>query len=230
MNSLVSASATSAKALVDNAKRLGLQWSLRPGVVSSLGTVTKVKLDGPDTDTQHQVIDLTSGTLTLGTRVQVLILPEAMYIVGFPGGYGNPFPDPTLPMGNAAASAAISAETVLETASNVTVKAGRAVAWEFGLFLTPSVTNFTAFNLRKGNTTAGTLVAFTRFALTGGNTVRVLEKIYFINGTASDYTGDFAWTMATTTGTTTAAASGTRRWWWLRDAGPATNFSGWTSL
>lgn len=78
-----------ARAIKENAKRLGLEWTLRQGTVGTPGPTLRVRLDGPDVDTQHQVFNLLDGVPPPGTRVMVLMLPDAMYIVGRIGGHGK---------------------------------------------------------------------------------------------------------------------------------------------
>jgi len=77
------------KALVSNARRLGLTWSIRRASVAS---PTEVILDGDEDATEIEATFLT-GTQTIGTRVTCLLIPPgAVFVIGvndagpFPGG------------------------------------------------------------------------------------------------------------------------------------------------
>lgn len=228
MKDVASAAATSAKALVDNAKRLGLQWGLRQGAVSATGNITQVMLDG-DTTTNHQAVDLTSSTLTIGTRVMVLMLPDSMYIVGFPGGYKNL--DPGV-YSNQAASAAIGAvETVTDTTGNMVFAAGRAFRAFLGWWHTASVATTGIIRIRRGTTAGGTLLGVNRFNSTTGGAIRDNDVIFFRNATGTLVTDTLVLTLIAAAGTITLSAStDTPRYLVIEDAGPASKYTDWPTL
>jgi hypothetical protein len=77
------------QAVVENAKALGIKWTLRPGYISSLDftqATASVVLDGDDTSiTAINIL----GPINLNARVMCLIVPhEAVYVIGRLGNYG----------------------------------------------------------------------------------------------------------------------------------------------
>jgi len=81
MNEQTSNFSAGAQALVDNASRLGLTWTLRPGVVATASPLS-VLFDG---DTTPIAATSLMGLLTLDLRVQGLLVPPSgafvMYIM-----------------------------------------------------------------------------------------------------------------------------------------------------
>lgn len=74
-------------AIIENSRRLGLRWSIRPGIVNITTSVNSVsavmvKVDGDEEATP--VISLI-GRLLIGRRVFVLITEVGSYAVGFVG-------------------------------------------------------------------------------------------------------------------------------------------------
>lgn len=227
-DSLISASATSAKALVENAKRLGLQWGLRPGYVSSVGNINQVVLDG-DATTNHQVVDLTSSTLAVGTRVMVLMLPDSMYIVGFPGGFKSL--DPGVYANNAASAAIGAVETVTDTTQTMEFAAGRAFEIAIGWWHTASVANQGVIRIRQGTTTGGTLLAANRFNSNTGSAIHEHDLAFFRNSSGTLITDSLVLTLVASAGTITFSASvETPRYMVVRDAGPASSFTNWATM
>lgn len=224
----ISASATSAKSLVENAKRLGLQWELRPGSVAAVGDTTKVYLDG-DVDTQHQVVDLTSANLSIGTRVMTLLLPDSMYVIGFPGGAKSL--DPGVYSTQAASVAIGAAETVTDTTQSMDFPAGLAFQAFIGWWHSASVTTTGIIRVRRGTTAGGNLLGVNRFNTTTGSAVRSHDAIYFRNGTGTEVSDTLVLTLVATSGTVTLAAStDTPRYLVVKEAGPASQYTNWPSL
>jgi hypothetical protein len=225
----VSTAATSAKALKENAKRLGLQWGLRPGTVSVTGATPQVKLDG-DTDTNHQVVDLTSSTLAVGTRIMTLMLPDSMYIVGFPGGAKNL--NPGVYSNQAAAGPIGTTETVTDTTpSALNFAAGRAFKVNVGWWHTASVANQGIIRLRRGTTTGGTVLGVNRFNANTGSAIRSNDVMFFRNSTGTAVADKISLTLIASTGTITLSAStDTPRYMVFTDAGSADDYADWPSL
>ena len=75
-------------ALVDNAKRLGLLWGLRPGRVTTVAPTLTVLCDG---DQEVSIpCDSMVGQLFVGLRVYVMsVPPSGNYVVGFLSGFGQ---------------------------------------------------------------------------------------------------------------------------------------------
>lgn len=216
------------EALVDNAKRLGLQWGLRPGSVSATGEITQVMLDG-DTETNHQAIDLTSSTLGIGTRVMTLMLPDSMYIVGFPGGAKNL--NPGVYSNQAAAGPIGTSETVTDTTGTMLFAAGHAFKAYIGWWHTASVANTGILRVRRGTTTGGNLLGVNRFNAQTGGALRNHDVIFFRNGTGTAVSDTLVLTLIASTGTITLSAStDTPRYLVVEDAGPASKYADWPSL
>jgi hypothetical protein len=79
---IVESVAAGAKAIKDTAQRLGLTWSLRPGTIqpSDSGAI-QVSLDGDQDVARVTVVSLIGPVVPL-SRVMVLIIPDAMFVIG----------------------------------------------------------------------------------------------------------------------------------------------------
>lgn len=119
-----------AKSLKENAKRLGMEWTIRPGTVASQGPVVTVHLDGPDTDTTHQVISMLDSIPVQGSRVMVLILPDTMYIVGRIGSTARGLTN--LSGAHASADLTLTTTATLVPGATVTVTVTSPAKWKVG--------------------------------------------------------------------------------------------------
>ena len=214
--------------LVTQAKRLGLVWGLRPGVVASVATGSgpynpAVQMDGDDVDTTILTASLVGG-LAVGMRVMVMsVPPRGDYVIGIissadlqryeVGGFTNH------------GTTITTTETVMETFSQFVMRDRAAYRVEFDGWLLAATTTFTQFRLRRTDTTGTVLTASDLFPGIGLAQAPFRHVGYFVNNTGSQRQGNLVVTAQTLSSTSTwAADTGRPRYASIRYAGPASEF------
>lgn len=214
--------------LVIQAKRLGLVWGLRPGVVASVTSGAgpynpSVQMDGDDVDTTILTASLVGG-LAIGMRVMVMsVPPRGDYVVGIissadlrryeVGGFTNH------------GTTITTTETVMETFSQFVMRDRAAYRVEFDGWLLSANTVFTQFRLRRTDTTGTVLTSSDLFPGIGLAQAPFRHVGYFVNNTGFQRQGNLVVTAQTLSSTSTwGADTGRPRYASIRYAGPASEF------
>jgi hypothetical protein len=213
--------------LVTQARRLGLTWGLRPGLVVDTTAAggpynPRVQLDGDDESTTIIAASLAGG-LAVGMRVMVMFVPPAgNYVVGIisstsvqryeEGGFTNH------------ATTITTTETVLETFSRFNLMSGAAYRVEIDGWLLAGAGLFTFFRLRETNAAGQVLTASDAFVGQGLVQASMRHVGYFINNTGTQVT-DLVLTGQTLSSTSTwGADTGRPRYVSIQYAGPAVEY------
>lgn len=213
--------------LVAQARRLGLVWGLRPGVVVDISGGSgpynpRVQLDGDDVNATVVAASLVGG-LAVGMRVMVqFVPPEGNYITGII----NPATVARYELGGFTnhATTITTTETVLETFSQFTVLDGAAYRVEIDGWLLAGAGLFTFFRLRETNT-AGQILTATDAVEGRGLIQAVMRHVgYFVNTTGEHFTNLVLTGQTLSSTSTWGADTGRPRYVSIQYAGPAVEY------
>lgn len=228
----VAAAIAAATSLVENAKRLGLLWTLRAATIDD-GDDPVAVIATYDGDTQPLKMTSLIGPLVFeGTRVYAIAIPPAgNYIVGYAG------MPPQLGIAYGAIdtnSGAIGAETaVITTTDAITIKKDRAYMMSFGGQLNTSVANTTTARVRKDSAAGAAVFGAYNFVFPAAtNEWRQTSDVVGVNLTGADIAAYRpCLTIAASAGTTTVVAAATRiAFIQMVEIGNASDYPGATSL
>lgn len=204
---IADAAQAAAAALVDNAKRLGLQWGLRPASVLVYDSDTDAYMVMYDGDEEGiAAINLSGLLLALDDRVMVAFVPPSgNFIIGSRTSTGL-----LTRIDSDSSSGAVSGETVVMTTPLASFKAGRAYMFRFGSRTVASVNGAHAqYGIRQGDDTSGTLLANVNMTIptlgTGMQTPWIGATVYGVAET--DIDSYFVLTLQASTGTMTQFAN-----------------------
>jgi hypothetical protein len=222
-----------AQAIMANARRLGLTWTLTRGTISSFDRDgnPQVLFDGDQSNGNGFIttFNMSGQVLFIGTRVYVLVIPPSGNYVMSPVSASLEPSDPGRGVvgfvSSSANTAAISAETVIMTTPTMQLKAGRAYRAHYRGAISTSVTTQAIYRIHVGTTTAGqtldqgfyfpTLLTFVH----GEGSVIVTNP--------ADKTTAMSLTLQANAGTVTGISDPTEpRQLDVTDVGPATAFPG----
>lgn len=215
--------------LVAQARRLGLLWGLRPGIVvdtSSGGGPynPRVRLDGDDANTT--IITTLLGTLApaVGMRVMVMsVPPNGNYVVGIIS-TANTQRFEIGALSNHGTSITTT-ETVLETFSQFAALGGAAYKIEIDGFLIAATTTFTTFRLRKTNTAGQSLNASDQTPGIGLGNAPFRHVGYFRNTGNGTVLANLVLTAVTATSSSTWGGDAERpRYVSIQYVGPAVEY------
>lgn len=213
--------------LIAQARRLGLTWGLRPGLVVDTTAAggpynPRVQLDGDDESVTILAPSLVGG-VAIGMRVMVMFVPPAgNYVVGIisststqryeVGGTTNH------------ATTITTTETVLETFSRFKLMSGAAYRVEIDGWLLAGAGLFTFFRLRETNAAGQLLTASDAIQGLGLIQAPLRHVGYFVNNTGVQTT-DLVLTGQTVSSTSTwGADAGRPRYVSIQYAGPAVEY------
>lgn len=223
-----SVSLASVDELVSQARRLGIVWDLRPGVVQRAPGAQGpydplVALDGDDVVSEIQVSSLVGGVAP-GMRVMVMLVPPVgNYIIGILStSVLKRFEKGAL---TSHGTTITTVETVMETIPDFVVLAGAAYRYEIDGYLLAATTTLTRFRVRKntvGGQSLGASDAWPGLSLTQAPFRHVG---YFRNVTRATITADIVLTAFTLSSTSTwGADSELPRYVSIQYAGPAIEY------
>lgn len=188
-------------AIVENAKRLGLTWTIRPATVSTTDGVNAVGTYDGDNGVLIPLINMVSAGA--GERVYVIAVPEGgNYIVGRPGRR-----DLLDRVDSAVSSAAIGAEAVVLTGNPVLWINNRAYRVKIRSATTSSITNVVQYRIRQTNLT-GTVLHLTQDL---GNTTgfTMYDEMVIVRTGGTDLLDNLVLTVSASTGTVTMTGGAT---------------------
>lgn len=222
------ASLASVNELVEQARRLGLVWGLRPGTVTDISGAgapynPRMQMDGDPTNTSMPTVSLIGG-LALGMRAEVMFVPPmGNYIIGII----NPATTQRYEIGALSnhGTTITTTEQVMETFTGFNALGGAAYRVEFDGFLVAGTTSFTTFRLRKTNTSGQSLSASDQTPGIGLGAAPFRHVGYFRNTGNGTLTYNLVLTAVTSTSTVTWGADAERpRYVSIQYAGPAVEF------
>lgn len=214
-----------AASLIDNAKRLGLTWTLTLATVTD-GKNTIARCDG---DTTELGMFSVIGPLTTGQRVYVLIVPPSgNFVIGTDQ---SSYAGSTLIdwIASITATGAIAVETVVLTGNMVTFRARRAYEVIFSGETIGSIASNTAGYIVRRTSLTGTLLYSISAHLMNVNvgfTQTCLGRAIIRNDTDSVINDNLVLTLQSIGGgtvTMTGSATGVR-YMEIRDVGPASRY------
>jgi hypothetical protein len=191
--------------LVEQADRLGLTWSLRPGLVVRTDDIAtpfnpNVRMDGDDLNTLIATSSLV-GAVAVGMRVMVMqVPPVGNYIIGIMT------VDDLRPRVFSATSSSATitlAEILMATLGGVRFLGGAAYRVRLGTAFIGGTTAFTQFNVRKTNLAGALWTSSPVFQGIGLATANCQWVGYLRNTSPSTITTDVALTAAAFVLTTT---------------------------
>jgi len=213
-----------ARAIVDNARRLGLTWERVLATVEDPNAPT-VTIDGDSVPVNAVPM---IGPLLTNQRVYVdKVPPAANFIVGSVQPASGELVDY---VSSVTATAAIGAEAVALTSNSIRWQAG--CAYEVIVFH-PAITGSVASNTAQRRVRKGTLVGTdlsdvtaNQNHLTAGQGTTTLDRIIVRNATAVEVVSAIVCTLAASTGTVVSNANATRiRYMEVRYVGPASRYT-----
>lgn len=214
--------------LIAQARRLGLTWGMRPGLVIDTSAAggpynPHVQLDGDDENTTIIAPSLVGG-LAVGMRVMVqFVPPSGNYVVGIISSASTQRYEKGAFTSHG--TTLTTTETVLETFSRFSLLSGAAYRVEVDGWLLAANTTFTYFRLRETNAAGQILTASDAFPGVGIIQAPMRHVGYFINNTGTQIT-DLVLTGQTVSSTSTWSAdnTGRPRYVSIQYAGPAVEY------